>query len=1015
MDSDRELDVTLEGGLDAAFPSKCVEARPTKIGRFEVLERVGSGGTGDVYAAKDPALNRVVAIKLMRRSVSHDLRIRAAFESEARITSQLQHPGIVPIHECGFEPDGRPYIVMKLVRGRSLHGLLRDERSREHGPGELLTVLQRVAEAVAYAHQRGVVHGDLKPQNVLIGEFGEVLVTDWGFARLMAGTTVAASIRDEDVVNAGTPAYMAPEQIDPALGEVGPRADVFALGVLLFQMLTARTLGAAGDGLLDKDARLRGIEDAADHLRSAASPRELADFAARSLAINPMARPATAAELVRALTSWSAGLAERIRQRDAEAAEARVRLLAEKRQRRAIRLAAITSTLTIVVGVWSWASSEIQGAERMAEADGAATGALNRAELLADQAEHLESPSPDAWKLARAEAATAGDVAQQMDVTASVNERIARVTKRIDGGLKTAEHLLAVVADLDAHIEHVHDHGNRRARGQRYLEILRAAGIEVSGRDSSDIADAVRASPIRKRLVRLLDTWGAARDLWTSFGLPASPGAIAAMIDPDPGRRRIRQAMADADVAALVALAGTEGWDRQDVDSAIMLADALTQSERRALAATVLREAAQLFPGNYRVHHDLGVLLRGQIKDARGAVDAFRSALALRPASVHARQDLAHALLLAREYTASISESKLALRGDKNQSATWNYIAQAELGLGNADNALNASAEALRIEPSSMFSVATRLRVLMGLGRVADEIAWVEEAAQKYAADHVLLAQCALALWQAQRYGLALRAANTVMSRPPGIGEAAYVQGSMLMLADSHRAMGALALATELTPDLAEAWCNLGSMRREEGLLEAALLAMRRGHELGTRGGQWTYPSGRWIVEIERVIALRDRLKRGEKPALPVEADEAMMLMDAAVAAGETTLALSAFEQLRLAQMGGEEELTERLPAQRLRRAAEMAAAEVGVRASAADSWRQQQALRAATWFGDLLTWTERVAVHDDMFASFWAGEFLKLDVLAATTAARPVEWPSEAWERLVKVRSGFEVLAARR
>ncbi len=1015
MDADRELDATLEGGLDAAFPSMVVEPRPTSIGRFEVLERVGSGGTGDVYAAKDPALNRVVAIKLMRRAVAHDLRIRAAFESEARVTSQLQHPGIVPIHECGFERDGRPYIVMKLVRGRSLQALLRGCQLRERGAPELLTILLRVAEAVAYAHERGVVHGDLKPQNILIGEFGEVLVTDWGFARLMEGATIDAHMRAEDVINAGTPAWMAPEQLDHALGAVGPRSDVFALGAILWQILTAREFVHGADGLLSKDARSQALESAARLVREEGQPRELTEFAARSLAISPSVRPSSAADLVAALTQWSANLAERIRQRDAEAAEATVRAVAELRQRRTIRVAAIGVTLALAIGFWSWASSRIQAAERMAEADGAATGALNRAELLADQAEQLELPSPDAWKLARAEAATAADVAQRMEVTPVVRQRIARVTQRVEGGFALAEHLLAVVADLDAHIEHVHDHGNRQARGRRYLELLSAAGIECAGKNSSDIAEAVRNSPVRKRLVRLLDAWGAARDLWTSVGLAASPGAIAAMVDPDPGRRRIRQAMADADVTVLVALAAADGWDRQDVDSAVMLADALTQCERRDLAVTVLREAARLFPGNYRVHHDLGVSLRAQRKDARGAVDAFRSALALRPTSVHARQDLAHAFLLAGDCVSSLAESRLALRGDKNQPATWNYIAQAELGLGNAANAMSASAQALALDPTSTFTVATRLRVLQGLGRITEHTEWVEETAERFASEPMVLSQCALALWQCQRFGLALKAANQVMSRPPGIGEAAYVQGSMLMLADSRRAIGALTRATELNPELAEAWCNLGSMRREEGLLESALVAMRRGHELGTRAGDWVYPSERWIAEIESAIALRERLKRGEKPELPRGADEAMLTMDAALAAGETTLALDAFEQLKGAYTGSAEDFTARLPAQRLRRAAELAASVAGVRAAADETWRHKQAVRAATWFEDLLTWTGSVAGHDSLFAAFWAGEFLALDAMAATSGTRPMEWPAPVWDRLVKVRTGFEALAAQR
>jgi len=169
--------------------------------RYRLIEEIGRGGMGVVYLAEDPELGRQVAIKVLDDG------------REARVLASLEHPGIVPVHEAGVLPDGRSYYAMKLIRGRRLDAFL---AQTTHLP-DRLRVFQRVCEPVAFAHAHGVVHRDLKPQNIMVGEFGEVLVMDWGAPGM------------------GTPAFMAPEQ--EAGGEVDARADVFALGRMLEVML----------------------------------------------------------------------------------------------------------------------------------------------------------------------------------------------------------------------------------------------------------------------------------------------------------------------------------------------------------------------------------------------------------------------------------------------------------------------------------------------------------------------------------------------------------------------------------------------------------------------------------------------------------------------------------------------------------------------------------------------------------------------------------------------------------
>ena len=202
--------------------------------RYEVVSVIGRGGMGVVYLARDMALDREVALKIVDRSedgTSQDGSLRA-LEKEARILARLEHPGIVPVHDFGELPDGRLFYAMKRVRGDRLDRWMASGRDLS----ERLGVFLRVCEAVAFAHAHGVVHRDLKPENVMVGEFGEVLVLDWGIAKEMR--TSDSGLRNADGGSrmgdaiVGTPAYMAPEQ---ARGDaaVDHRVDVFALGAML--------------------------------------------------------------------------------------------------------------------------------------------------------------------------------------------------------------------------------------------------------------------------------------------------------------------------------------------------------------------------------------------------------------------------------------------------------------------------------------------------------------------------------------------------------------------------------------------------------------------------------------------------------------------------------------------------------------------------------------------------------------------------------------------------------------
>ncbi len=219
-----------------------VAALPDLTGtRYELESEIGRGGMGVVYAARDRQLDRRVALKVLDHG----------FEGEAPLIARLEHPGVVPVYESGTLPDGRPFYSMKLVGGARLDRYLAGSPTIP----ERLRVVRRVGEAVAFAHSRGILHRDLKPQNVMVGEFGEVYVMDWGVEAVT-----------------GTPEFRAPEAI------LDQRSDIFALGALLKSVLPD------------------------------APPRPLLEIAAKAMSVDPSDRYPDAASLLADIERFQEGL-----------------------------------------------------------------------------------------------------------------------------------------------------------------------------------------------------------------------------------------------------------------------------------------------------------------------------------------------------------------------------------------------------------------------------------------------------------------------------------------------------------------------------------------------------------------------------------------------------------------------------------------------------------------------------------------------------------------------------------
>ena len=291
----------------AITDDEAARAMPTGHARYAHGRELGRGGMGRVYEAVDLQFSRVVAVKEITAQPSASTRRR--FATEAIITGHLEHPGIPSVYERGVDDKGVPFYAMRRVQGRTLTARLAEADTREKRLA-LLPLVTRVAQTIGFAHDHGVVHRDIKPDNILVGDHGEVVVLDWGLARVRGVPVDSAGSSDLPISKnhtlhgavIGTPAYMAPEQASGDLDRIDERSDVFALGALLFHLLT----GAApyrGDTI---DEILGAAREAKLPAIAAGTPPELVAICMRATARDPSARHRNAHALASDLEAFTA-------------------------------------------------------------------------------------------------------------------------------------------------------------------------------------------------------------------------------------------------------------------------------------------------------------------------------------------------------------------------------------------------------------------------------------------------------------------------------------------------------------------------------------------------------------------------------------------------------------------------------------------------------------------------------------------------------------------------------------
>ena len=659
-----------------------------ELGRYELLEKIGRGGMGTVYRARDNALQRDVAVKILHESYGPDSRTSMRFIEEARIAGQLQHPGIPAVHQVGRLADGRPFLAMKLIKGSTLDTLIKDNE-----PLNTLAIFEAICQAVGFAHAHRVIHRDLKPANIMVGSFGEVQVMDWGLAKVLtagpdvkqttlgtSASTEIRSIRDSDgsFTQAGsvmgTPAYMAPEQAGSEQEKIDTRSDVFGLGAVLCCLLTGKPPYDGGDADSIHLNAVRGLtSEAFTRLDRCAADPEIIALCKRCMAFDPTDRPFDGGTVAAAVAAIRLAADERARQAERDKALAEVQA-AEQRKRRRIRAALLSLAAVLLVG----ASAVTWWADREAK------------EKRDRQARNVEAIE---YLLLQAEAALRDDDPAAAEVpVAQADKRAAEggaeyLRPRVDRCKKD----LAMLKELDRIDRYRWTLVNNKAPELEEVSAERAAafgqfGIRLDNTDPAEAAKLIDESIIRDRLLTALDAW-------LLESLSPQVLAIVKATDADAFRNAFRDAIQANRFDEQIGLANRTDTIRQPMRFLMAMGrlHALPADQRERF----LRAAFQHQPRNLTVLMDLGHLMLNQPERAAGW---YRAALAARANNATIWNNLGYVTYMARDWEGAIAAYREVVRLEPHNANGYNGLGAALYERGDLDEAAASYREGIRLD-----------------------------------------------------------------------------------------------------------------------------------------------------------------------------------------------------------------------------------------------------------------------------------------------------------------------------
>lgn len=675
----------VQNELDALFPSSIVSSSdrplsPTiadlpEIPGYEMQAVLGRGGMGIVFRARQKSLNRIVALKMALSGVyasSHD---RERFQREAEAVAALSHPNIVQIHDVG-ESGGRPYFTMEFLEGGSLAQKVNGTPQPVRDTAQLLAT---VAEGVDSAHQRSIVHRDLKPSNILLAIDGTPKISDFGLARRLneregitrTGTTL------------GTPSYMAPEQASPAAGIVGPAADIYALGAILYEMLTGQPPFHSESPAQTIQQVLTRDPVPPSRLNNKV-PRDLETICLQCLRKEQHLRYDRAASLAEDLQRFLRGEAITARH------EGRLRRLARQIRRHPLQaslVGGVTLLATVLICGGLWLMSDRIAEARAADA---ALVAIEQA-VEADLQDMERSLRVSAWPEARG-------AAQRVHVrlgTGDFKAQRARVARgQRDMNLAEQLELLRLGGSDSVGGIFPTEHAD-----ELYNKVFVSAGLG-SIRDLPDeLAARIATSNINQALLAALDHWSACctpenqlRRIWIL--------EVARQADPDqtPWRVRARDPEVRKNQAALLELIATASVEEQPVALLISLEMALHGASNERLP--FLRRLHSAHPDDFWVNHRLVTVL-SRSKSWPEAMRYGQAAIAIRPTAAPLHNNLGTALSELGHYDDALQSFRRAVALDPQSSVFRANLVATLVKAQRYDELVKSAPLAIQVDPQN--------------------------------------------------------------------------------------------------------------------------------------------------------------------------------------------------------------------------------------------------------------------------------------------------------------------------
>jgi serine/threonine protein kinase/tetratricopeptide (TPR) repeat protein len=817
------------------------EGPGTLIGPYKLLEKIGEGGFGVVFMAEQQKpVRRKVALKVIK--VGMDTRqVVARFEAERQALALMDHPNIAKVLDAGATETGRPYFVMELIKGLPITEYC--DQSQLTIP-ERLQLFISVCQAVQHAHQKGIIHRDIKPTNVLVtlhDGVPVVKVIDFGIAKATGEQLTEKTLFTNFAQMIGTPLYMSPEQAALSGLDVDTRSDIYSLGVLLYELLTGTTPF--------EKVRLRraAYDEMRRIIREEEPPKPstrvstLAQASTVTFA-HRKSDPKTLSKLIRGDIDWIV-----------------MKSLEKDRTRRYETTAAFAADIKCYLNDQPIAARPPSTVYRFKKFARRNPRALTFAVmaivglLLAGIGLWNHQRQRDAIEAAIAQDLQEAERTQQQEQWSNAAKILERAKTRLEGaGLPALEAQVDqrrrdvnFVAKLDEiRLNAVHGTLNGRGDNTKSLTALEKLfsdhGLSLSENDIAETARQVRASPIATKIIDALDFWSFVKDT-KAPGTGTTFRALARAADDDPWRNEVRDQFAAKKQNSLERLAKGDDVLAQPPGSLLMLSSMLGPSRQ-----SFLRRAQVRYPTDFWITMSLA-----DIYKTPDQIHYLKLAIVLK--SDDAR--LYHLLGLWSEYQKNFAEAEVAynraIQLDPTNVETYCFLARTYSEQKRYSEAANAYQKALKVKPDDLTAQAALGDALFRDRRLDEAIAAYNQALTipDHAEGHYKT-----------HYNLGL------------------VYSSQNKLDDAYREYSA-ALAAR--PDSPETLCMLGMVVQDLGKFAEGLSLIKRGHELGLKNKKWPHPSAKWLKSAEENAAAESSVTmilNGERQ--PKDNDERIELAD---------------------------------------------------------------------------------------------------------------------------------------